>query len=303
MDRDSYPYFGTPSVLYMDNAAEFTSPKFISGCAIFNIETANRPPGKKHYGGTVERLIGTFMTSKVHFLPGTTMSNAVARRGLDSEKSATMTFSEFTNWFAQEVVVYNSTVHETLKVAPSQMWTNFFLKADGFPFPPRVSDPIQVKLTFMPEKLRVIRPHGIELNGQTYWDRVLSPFIGARDVIVKFDPYIPNSIWVKLDGEYYPIGLSDLTQDALCYEEYRAAGFYRSSLKLGSIVGETGRLAYERSQEIVDNSRKLTKKERRRIAAQGAYADNASQEPTMTPQKQPNLPDYSTKPKRFKAED
>ena len=303
LDRDGYPYYGAPSVIYMDNAAEFTSPKFITGCDALNIETANRPLGRKHYGGTVERLIGTFMTSKVHFLPGTTMSNAVARKGLNSEKSATMTFSEFTAWFAQEVLVYHSTVHETLKAAPSQVWRNFFLKADGSPLPPRILDPVQVKLIFMPEVLRVIRPHGIELHGQVYWDPVLSPFIGTRNVIVKFDPYLPDSVWVKLDGDYYPIGLSDLTQDAPSYEEYRAASLYRASLKLGSVVDEVGRTAYERSREIVDNSRKTTKKERRRIAAQGAYTESIGEESMLTTQKQSNPPDYSKKPQKFKAED
>jgi putative transposase len=287
----------------MDNAAEFTSPKFISGCAAFGIETAYRPPGRKHFGGTVERLIGTFMTSKVHFLPGTTMSNAVARKGLDSEKSATMTFSEFTAWFAQEVLVYHSTVHETLKSSPSQVWRNFFLKADGSPFPPRISDPTQLKLIFMPERLRVVRPHGIELHGQIYWDPVLAPFVGTRNVVVKFDPYTSGSIWIKLDGEYYAIGLSDLTQEVPDYEEYRASLLFRKPLKLGAVVDDVGRLAYERSREIIENSRTNTKKERRRVAAQGAYIENNAQDWPKKPTKQPNLPDYSQKPKRFRAED
>lgn len=51
LERDSYPYNGTPSVIFMDNATELTSPKFISGCDVLKIETAYRPIGKKHYGG------------------------------------------------------------------------------------------------------------------------------------------------------------------------------------------------------------------------------------------------------------
>ncbi|MFJ6089064.1 Mu transposase C-terminal domain-containing protein [Pseudomonas chlororaphis] len=303
LERDSYPYYGTPSVIFMDNATEFTSPKFISGCDVLKIETAYRPIGKKHYGGTVERLIGTFMTSKVHFLPGTTMSNAVARRGLDSEKSATMTFSEFASWFAQEVLIYHSTVHETLKASPSQVWRNFFLKANGSPFPPRISDPIQLKLIFMPERLRVIRPTGIELHGQVYWDPVLIPFLGTRNVVVKFDPYTPGSVWVKLEGEFYMIGLSDLTKEVPDYEEYRASRLCTTPLKLGAIVDDVGRRAYTRSQGIVETSRQLTKKERRRIAAQGAYLDNAHQDSPKSIITQSAPPDYSQKPKRFTAED
>jgi putative transposase len=155
----------------------------------------------------------------------------------------------------------------------------------------------------MPERLRVVRPHGIELHGQIYWDPVLAPFVGTRNVVVKFDPYTSGSIWIKLDGEYYAIGLSDLTQEVPDYEEYRASLLFRKPLKLGAVVDDVGRLAYERSREIIENSRTITKKERRRVAAQGAYIENNAQDWPKKSTKQPNLPDYSQKPKRFRAED
>ena len=106
LEAGDYPFYGVPTVLYMDNAAEFKSAKLQVGCHLFGIDAMYRPLGKKHYGGHIERLIGTMMTSKVHFLKGTTMSNAVARRNLDSEKQATMTFSDFCAWFAREVALY-----------------------------------------------------------------------------------------------------------------------------------------------------------------------------------------------------
>ncbi|WP_256671817.1 transposase family protein [Pseudomonas sp. 18058] len=73
-----YYFYGKPEVLHMDNASEFTSPKFQAGCSSFGIDPEYRPIGRKHYGGHVERLIGTFMTTKVHFLKG-----AMLRHGTD----------------------------------------------------------------------------------------------------------------------------------------------------------------------------------------------------------------------------
>ena len=155
----------------------------------------------------------------------------------------------------------------------------------------------------MPERLRVIRPTGIELHGQVYWDPVLTPFLGTRNVVIKFDPYAPGSVWVKLDGEFYMIGLSDLTKEVPDYEEYRASRLYATPLKLGAIVDDVGRLAYTRSQGIIESSRKLTKKERRSIAAQGAYLDNIQQETPKSIINKSAPPDYSQRPKKFTAED
>ncbi|MBQ0744681.1 MAG: transposase, partial [Pseudomonas sp.] len=259
LEVDDYCYFGLPTALHMDNAAEFTSPKLKVGCESFGIEPVYRPIARKHYGGHVERFIGTMMTSKVHFLKGATMSNVVARRNLESERKAVMTFSEFSRWFAREIVVYHSTIHEELKFSPRQAWTNFFASGGGQPYPTRVSDPLQFKLFFMPEETRDISPSGIEFHNQKYWDPLLNCFIGNKNVVVKYDPYLPQSIWVKLDGEFYPVGLSDLTLNTPSYEEYRASKFHRKPVNSGAIVHPSGMRAYREKQEIEQESEKLTK--------------------------------------------
>lgn len=298
-------FHGKPEVLHMDNAAEFTSPKFKSGCTAFGIDPEYRPIGKKHYGGHVERLIGTFMTTKVHFLKGATMSNAVARRGIDSENSATMTFSDFVRWFAREVVVYHSTVHSELKVSPRQAWSDYFAPNGGVPYPPKIPNPEKLRLYFMPEESRKINPEGIHLHGEAYWDPVLTPFIGTPSAVVKYDPFNLNEIWVKLNGEFCSIRLSDLTRQASSYEEYRASKFHRQAIRAGSIDSPEGLAAYREKQEIENESATLTRKERRRHAAEQAYHEaypnsvNDSSSITSGSSK----PDYSIRPKRFGAED
>lgn len=306
LDPVDYLFYGVPEVLHMDNASEFTSPKLKAGCTSFGIDPEYRPIGRKHFGGHVERLIGTFMTSKVQLLKGSTMSNTVARRGVDSEKSATMTFSEFARWFAREVVVYHSTVHSQLGESPRQAWNNYYAPSGGVPYPPKIAQPDKLKLYFMPEETRKISPEGISLHGQQYWDPILAPFVGTQHVVVKYDPFNLNAIWVKLNSEFCPVRLSDLTIQAATYEEYRASRFYRKPIRAGAIDSEAGRKAYREKQGIEKESARLTRKERRRLASEQIYreayspADAATQVGGVGDRKAP--PDYSVRPKKFTSE-
>lgn len=305
LEVKDYPFYGKPEVLHMDNAAEFSSAKFKAGCNIFGISPEYRPIGKKHYGGHVERLIGTFMTTKVHFLPGTTMSNAVARKNLDSEHRSTMTFSDFFRWFAREVVIYHSTVHSELKTTPRQAWLDYFAPNGGTPYPPKISDQQQLKLFFMPEETRDIGPDGISLHGQKYWDPLLAPFVGTKDAILKFDPFKSDEVWVKLNGQFCPVRLSDLTLEVPNYEEYRAGKINRQPIRAGAIKDASGRKAYREKQLIEQESEALTKKERRRLAAEKIY--NETYSPAVSnvvdSTNAPVKPDYSKPPKRFSSEE
>lgn len=302
-----YLFYGQPEVLHMDNAAEFTSPKFKAGCASFGIQAEYRPYGRKHYGGHVERLIGTFMTTKVHCLKGTTMSNAVARRGIDSAKSATMTFSDFTRWFAREVVVYHSTVHSEMGVSPSRRWSDYYAPTGGIPFPPKILQPERLKLYFMPEEVRKINPDGIKLHGETYWDPILSPFVGTHNAIVKYDPFNLDEVWVKLAGDFCSVRLSDLTRHAATFEEYRASRMHRKAIRAGGIDNASGLRAYREKQDIEKNSARLTRAARRRNASEQAYNDAYTSLTTDAEHKDTSSktvsPDYTQRPRKFGSED
>uniref|UniRef100_UPI0039068E0B integrase catalytic domain-containing protein n=1 Tax=Pseudomonas putida TaxID=303 RepID=UPI0039068E0B len=90
-DPYKYPFCGLPPGWYTDNAAEFITQQLQRKCKRYGMDWDHRPIGKKWYGGIVERLIGTFMTRAVHFLPGATGSNPVERVYFQSELNATMT--------------------------------------------------------------------------------------------------------------------------------------------------------------------------------------------------------------------
>lgn len=84
---------GIPERLHLDNAKEFRSEALKRGCEQYDIAIDHRPVRTPHYGGHIERLIGTMM-GKVHLLPGTTFSDIRVKGDLDPEKTAAMTLDE-----------------------------------------------------------------------------------------------------------------------------------------------------------------------------------------------------------------
>lgn len=59
-----WPMSGKPHRLYLDNASEFKSKALRRGCEQHGFELSYRPGVQPHYGGIVERVIGTAMAHK-----------------------------------------------------------------------------------------------------------------------------------------------------------------------------------------------------------------------------------------------
>ena len=100
-----WPVAGKPHRLGVDNGPEFHSQAFERGCAQHGIAIEWRPPGQPHFGGIVERVIGTLM-GLVHGLPGTTFSNVGQRGTYDSDKAACLTLEELERWLAVAIAKY-----------------------------------------------------------------------------------------------------------------------------------------------------------------------------------------------------
>jgi putative transposase len=117
-----WPMHGLPEVVACDNAMEFDSHAFRRGCKELNIRIQFRPVGSPHYGGTIERLIGSFM-GRCHLLPGTTKNSIRAKGDYASEKQAVLTLSQTRTWFVEEVLGrYHHLVHRTLGTTPAIAW-------------------------------------------------------------------------------------------------------------------------------------------------------------------------------------
>ncbi|OQR30058.1 hypothetical protein BWR15_25350 [Pseudomonas sp. T] len=304
LNPNLHPFYGVPETLHLDNAKEFRTVKLMKACSTCGISIEWRPRGKKHYGGHVERLIGTMMTQYVHFLPGTTHSNTQRRKGYDSEKNAALSFSEFSKWFAGQVAIYHARKHSQLKASPAAEWRRLFTSPSGeLQHPPLAANPWEFKLNFMPEETRTIHPQGITINNVWYWSNGLKPYIGQRNVTIKFDPHSMATIWAKLDGAYIPISFSNVTRSDYSYEENRASS--RAALVLGVVPDgalEDQQIAsvIKEAEKVVTVAVKETKKQRRQRAAMQAHDASAwSDGEVKTPRKeqdsslQAEKPDYT----------
>jgi putative transposase len=156
----SWDVLGLPKALHMDNAREFKSEAIRRGCDEYGIKKIFRPIARPHFGGHIERLIGTLM-GRVHLLPGTTTSSVAERGDYDSAKSATMTLAEFEAWLALEIAGrYHRQTHRALGISPLAAWE---AALQGGLVPSLPGDARQFTLHFLPMEVRSLRKDGIHL--------------------------------------------------------------------------------------------------------------------------------------------
>jgi transposase InsO family protein len=97
-----WPVDGLPRTIHVDNAKEFNAEALVRGCPEYGIRLDHRPPGRPHFGGHIERLIGTMMGA-VHLLPGTTFLNGSEKGSYASEERASLTLPELERWLALQI--------------------------------------------------------------------------------------------------------------------------------------------------------------------------------------------------------
>jgi putative transposase len=117
-----WPCQGLPKAVHLDNAREFHSKALKRGCEEHGIEITFRPPGRPHFGGHIERLIGPMM-GEVHLLPGTTFSSVAARGDYKPADTAVITMRELERWLTLQITgIYHRSLHRGLGRSPQQAW-------------------------------------------------------------------------------------------------------------------------------------------------------------------------------------
>lgn len=193
-----WPCAGIPECVHVDNGRDFHSIALGRGCSEFGISLQYRPVGSPHYGGIIERLIGTFM-GRCRLLPGATQSNVVARGEYDAEAKATMTLSEFRAFFVNEILIYHTSTHRTLMVPPIKKWEELIADKPIERTIPEGWRAGQVRLAFYPHQERLVRRTGLQLWGRHYWASGLAEWVGTEERRKVF--YDPGDIrYVYLRG-------------------------------------------------------------------------------------------------------
>jgi putative transposase len=223
--ESTWPMSGKPQQLYLDNAAEFKSEALRRGCEQHGIKLDYRPPGEPHYGGIVERVIGTMM-QMVHELPGTTFSNPTQRGAYDSDKQAALTLRELQRWLALAVASYHGQVHGTTWQTPAARWAEA-IAASGVPA--TVTNESAFLVDFLPVIRRTLTRTGFVIDHVHYFADALKPWIARRADLGRFvirrDPRDLSRIWVlDPDGaSYLEVPYRTLSHPPVSVWEHRAA--------------------------------------------------------------------------------
>jgi putative transposase len=262
---------GLPKSLHMDNAREFKSEAVRRGCDEYGIKKIFRPVARPHFGGHIERLIGTLM-GRVHLLPGTTTSSVAERGDYNSAKSATMTLAEFEAWLALEIAGrYHRQTHRALGISPLAAW-EAALKRGLVPSLP--ADARQFTLHFLPLEIRSLRKDGIHLFNIRYWSERL-PLIAhpGEDLVVRYDPRNLGRIYVLgRDGDYHDIVYADVRHRPISLWEQRFAG--QTLREQQRRVDETAIFnILDQQQAIVADAARATRSARRRSAPASSTAE------------------------------
>lgn len=264
LDEVSWPMAGKPGELYLDNASEFKSEALRRGCEEHGITLRYRPPGRPHYGGIIERVIGTLM-EMVHELPGTTFSNPAQRGSYDSDAKAVLTVAELEKWLALAVASYHGQVHGTTGQTPQACWAAGAAET----LPAMVANETAFLVDFLPVVRRRLTRSGFVIDHVQYFSDALKPWIARRDrldrFVIRCDPRDISRVWV-LDPEgksYLPVPYRSLSHPVVSVWEQRAALARLRAEGRAQVDEEALFRMIDQMRTITDTASSTTRKARR----------------------------------------
>lgn len=260
-----WPMGGKPAQLYVDNAAEFKSEALRRGCEQHGIGLEHRPAGRPHYGGIVERVIGTAM-GKVHELPGTTFSNPEQRGGYDADGKAALTLRELERFLVLAVAAYHGSVHGGLGQTPAGRWAQGVAESGT---PPLATSPTAFLVDFLPVIRRKITRAGFVIDHVRYFSNALKPWIARRERLGKFvirrDPRDISRVWVldPDDGQYLEVPYRTLSYPAVTLWEHRQAAARLRQQGRTQVDEQALFSMIEQMRSISDDAQRVTRRSRR----------------------------------------
>jgi putative transposase len=260
-----WPVHGLPRTLHLDNAKEFRSRALLRGCEQHGIRVVHRPPMTPHYGGHIERLIGTLM-GEVHLLPGTTFSSVRQRGAYNSVKHAAMTLNELEKWLIWQVVaVYHQRSHSALGCTPLAAWQKRVAEAPYIVRDP--SDPSRFHLDFLPFQKRSIGRGGLRMFNVHYWHGALGPYVNdGKKHLVKYNPRDLSRVFLLEQGDsYLEIPYRDLSCAPASLDEVKRGS--RLLRAAGQSTEDQHKLfqAIERQRDLIDTAKSSKLKARRAL--------------------------------------
>ena len=161
-----YPMSGQFARLHADHAAPHRAESFRRACLANGIDPDVRPRGPAHFGGHIERLIGT-MIGKMRLLPGATGSNVTQRDGYDAGERAALTLVEFERWLLFQIGIYHNAAHAGLGgQCPAQVWAREI--ANHPPLLAVCFDVQHLTRQFLPSRECTVHSYGVQILHRRY---------------------------------------------------------------------------------------------------------------------------------------
>lgn len=269
-----WPMHGLMQSIVVDNGKDFRSEAFRRGCVQYGILLGYRPVGSPHYGGVIERLIGTFMR-RTEVLPGTTKSNVVEKGEYDATGKAAMTLAQLRKWMAAQVAAYHATEHRMLRKPPASMW----IEPSQAPLP----DARAFLLDFLPGGTRTLSRTGINMHSLQYWSEDFTEHCARKPrVRVTYDPRDISVVYVRLpSGKVTMARLTTRGVPAVSLSEWEMRRAHERSIAARPIYAVARDAADDIADGIVIEAKRTRKVRRRRETL--AAGDPLCEPPSATP--------------------
>ena len=277
----AWPMAGKPLRVGVDNGAEFHSQAFERGCAQHGIAIEWRPPGQPHFGGIVERVIGTLM-GLVHGLPGTTFSSVGQRGCYDSDKAACLTLEELERWLAvaiAEVLPSAPACRSRWPIAAAPLAGRRRCVCGRGRRHPRPARSRAYLVDFLPVLRRSLQRNGIRVDHLIYFSPALRIWITAQDrpdpLLVRRDPRDLSRVFVldPKDGGYLEVPTRDLSRPAISLWEHRLARRRLRARHRGEVNETALYAAIEEMRAAEREAERLTRSARRDRTRRAAAPD------------------------------
>lgn len=233
--KGEWPSWGCMQTIHLDNAKEFRGNMLKKACENYGINIEHRPVATPHWGGHIERLLGTF-SKEIHNLSGTTFSKISDRENYNSNDKASLTINEFEKWLITYIInVYHKKYHSSICMSPIEKFKKGIFGENGETgtgLPPKLLNERRVRLDFMPFVERTIQEYGVIIDHIYYYDEVLRRYIHSREdnskyskkqkFIFKRDPRDISQIYFYDPeiNDYFEIPYRDTSKPPISIWEY-----------------------------------------------------------------------------------
>jgi len=272
--------YGLPQnvTIAMDNAKEFRGKDLKRFSQQYKIHQSFRPRKTPHYGGHVERFIGT-LNKMLHSLPGATFESPDKKGEYDAMANASLTLKNLERSIVRFIVdIYHEETHSELSMSPKRKFMEGLIgneKQPGIGWPDVFEGEAakRLKMELLPSFRRSIQRMGVTYEGIRYYSDSIRSLVNipAEDpegYIFKYDPTDLSVIYFyhKEHNEYFTLPCRNLGFPSITKWELKRV---RENLKKQNeqfINEETIARGYRHLQEVRKKAiEKQTKKSNKKI--------------------------------------